>query len=121
MARVGVPVPLVDATLAALPGLEVGIGLILVAGFISRPALWVAIALYLGFTAFLVVVWLNAGKDATCGCFGSFLGVWAEAGMVPAIVRNGLAVAGLAAALLVLRRQPRKGIVPHAVPCVPSA
>jgi uncharacterized membrane protein YphA (DoxX/SURF4 family) len=57
------------ATSRALPPLEIAIAALLVAGFLTRPSLALAIGLLATFSATVLIALLR-GKAVPCGCFG---------------------------------------------------
>jgi uncharacterized membrane protein YphA (DoxX/SURF4 family) len=63
------PYPVSEVLGAVLPFLEVGLGLLLVAGLATRVAGAVAAALLAAFTAGIASAWAR-GLSIDCGCFG---------------------------------------------------
>jgi uncharacterized membrane protein YphA (DoxX/SURF4 family) len=91
-AMLGVPF----AVASAVPAAELALGALLVVGLWRSAAAWLAGALLLGFTVFLVAV-LRTGQRPPCACFGSLsrrpIGWWS-------VVRN-LVLLGLAVVVVV--------------------
>jgi uncharacterized membrane protein YphA (DoxX/SURF4 family) len=98
-----VPPPLVPAAAAAVIGLEIVAGALLVAGRHARAAALVAAVLLAAFAAGLASALLR-GIDLRCGCFGG-----QESATWLTVLRD---LALLAAAALVLARGPGR-IVPE--------
>lgn len=55
-----------------LPGLEAGLGLLIILHIFGRFkwVLWLSLGLLILFSCYLVYLWINFGNDVNCGCFG---------------------------------------------------
>lgn len=63
------PLDVADAVGRALPAVEIGVGLLLVLGLLSRIAAVVSALLLVAFLVGIVSVWVR-GIPIDCGCFG---------------------------------------------------
>jgi putative oxidoreductase len=98
------PAALVPAAAAAVIGIEIAVGLLLVSGRLARAAALVSTALLAAFTVGIAQA-LARGIDLRCGCFGS-----AERATWWTVVRDaGL----LAMALVLLARGPGRLLPPR--------